>query len=124
MRVDHLEVAPGVFLVELALQEQARIPEDAGERRPQLVRDDAHELRLHPFALAQLLVLRLELALAVLERTGHRVERLGQLVQLRGSLLGQACREVARGDATRAGGDEPHRAHDAVREEDGEHKQE
>ena len=88
------------------------------------MRDDAHELGLHPFALAQLLVLRLELALAVLERTRHRVEGLGQLVQLGRSLLGQARREIAGGDATRAGGDETHRTHDAVREEDGECEQE
>src|SRR5439155_4443581 len=97
--VDHLEVAACILLIELAFQEQARVAEDAGERRSQLVRDDAHELRLQSLALAQLLVLGLELPLAVLERACHCVECLRQLVQLGSAALGQSRRQNPRGDA-------------------------
>ena len=35
----------------VALQQQPRVPEDAGQRRAQLVRDDRDQLRLRPLAL-------------------------------------------------------------------------
>src|SRR5205814_446752 len=82
-----------------------RVPDDARERSSQLVRDDAHELRLEPLALAQLLVLGLQVAFPLLERTGHQVEGVRQLVDLGRTLLRKASRQVARGDAARAGGD-------------------
>ena len=57
--LDDLEVVRDLSLLEVALQEEARVAEDARERVAQLVRDDADELRLEPLALAELLVLEL-----------------------------------------------------------------
>ena len=52
LRVDDSEVVPADGRVELALQQQRGEAEHARERRPQLVRDDADQLRLHPLALS------------------------------------------------------------------------
>ena len=65
LRVDDAEVVPPRRRVELALEQERREPEHARERRPQLVRDDADELGLPALALAQLLVLLLELVRGV-----------------------------------------------------------
>ena len=55
--VDDPEVVPARLEVEVPLEEERREAEDAGERRPQLVRDDRDQLGLEPLALAQLRVL-------------------------------------------------------------------
>src|SRR5713101_5878840 len=80
------------------------------------MRHDAHELRLHALALTQLLVLSLELALTLLQRTRHRVERLGQLVELGRPLLRESRREVACSHAARACGDKAHGPDDSAGE--------
>ena len=116
--LDDLEVVRDLRLLEVALQEQARVAEDARQRVPQLVRDDADELRLEPLALAQLLVLELLFPPALLERPGHHVERARERMDLGRALLGQPRRQVARGDAGRAVRDGPDRSGDPARQED------
>ena len=66
LRVDDAEVVAAGRRVEVPLQQQRGEAEHARERRPELVGDDADELGLHPLALAQLLVLRLQLLAALL----------------------------------------------------------
>ena len=95
-------------------------PEHARERRPQLVRDDADELGLHPLALAELLVLLLELVVARLESLGHLVERTGQLADLARPLLRKPQRVLATGDPPCAISHGPHRATDRACEDDAE----
>ena len=89
--------------VGVAPEDEARVAEDARERRAQLVRDDRDQLRLRPLALAQLLVLALrDPGAPDSTEDGHRVERAGQLPDLGRALLRDADREVARGDPRRA----------------------
>ena len=59
--VDDLDVPAQRCRVGVAPEDEARVAEDARERRAQLVRDDRDQLRLRPLALAQLLVLALEI---------------------------------------------------------------
>ena len=120
LRVDDPEVVTPRRCVELALQQERREPEHARERRPQLVRDDADELRLPALALAQLLVLLLELVVADLQPLRHLVERMCQLSDLAGALLGEPVRELAAGDPVGAVGDRAHRSADRAREHDAE----
>ena len=88
LSVDDPEVVPADRWVELALQEEGGEAEHACERRPQLVGDDADELRLHSLALAQLGVLRLELCVVLLDPLRHLVEGLGELADLAGPCSG------------------------------------
>ena len=86
LSVDDPEVVPADRRVEFTLQEKGSEAEHARERRPKLVGDDADELRLHPLALAQLGVLRLELRVVLLDPLRHVVERVGELADLAGPL--------------------------------------
>ena len=103
--VDDLDVPAQRGRVGVAPEDEARVAENARERRAQLVRDDRDQLRLRPLALAQLLVLALEVPAPRLDRGGHRVERTGELPDLGRALLRDADREVARGDPRRTGRD-------------------
>ena len=93
--VDDLQVAAERARIGIPLQDQARVPEDARERRPQLVRDDRDQLGLRPLALAQLLVLDLERATTLLDGLRHRVEGPRQLSDLGRTVRGNPDREVA-----------------------------
>ena len=62
LRVDDAEVVAPRLGVELARQQELREAEHARERRPELVRDRVHEVRLQALALPELRVLILELA--------------------------------------------------------------
>ena len=82
LSVDDPEVVPTDRRIEFALQQEGGEAEHARERCPKLVGDDADELRLHPLALAQLGVLRLELRVVLLDPLRHLVEGLGELADL------------------------------------------
>src|SRR5581483_4280008 len=114
--VDDLDVAPQRVGLRIPAEDQAGVPEDAGQRRPQLVRDDRDQLRLRTLALPQLLVLDLQRAAALLDGLGHRVERGRQLADLRRAALRDADRQVAGGDLRRAARDVAHRPGDRADE--------
>src|SRR5207247_4075846 len=116
LAADELEVATPVGRVEIALEDEVGEAEDARERRPQLVRDAAHELALHPLALAQLAVLLLECPAAPLERRGHAVEGALEGADLGDSALVDAAREVAVREAARGLRCQPDRPRDATRQ--------
>ena len=113
--VDDAEVVPARIGLEVALEQERGESEHTRERRAQLVRDDVDELRLHPLALAELVVLCLELAAACLEPFRHRVEGVRQVADLAGPVLRQAVVELAGSEATGAGGDRADRTADRSR---------
>ena len=118
--VDDPEVVPSRVDVELTLEQQRREADHAGERRPQLVRDDADQLALQALALAQLRVLPLELGVVCLQARRHLVEGARELTDLARAGIGQAKRELASGEAARSRGDPAHGACDRAREVDAE----
>ena len=99
--VDDLEVPLPVRFRQVALQQKAREPEHARERRAHLVRHHADELRLVALGLREALGALDQFAPARGERLGHCVEHVRELAELVAPAIVQTDIEVAGSDGRR-----------------------